>query len=49
MSSSCDFLGRMSSMCGSRRGNCSMSLARRARWEEDLTLDLAPGVSLDGC
>ena len=46
--SSWDFLGRMSSMCGARRGYVSRILVRMPRWTEDLTLVLAPGTMLVG-
>jgi hypothetical protein len=44
--SSWAFLGRMSSMWGSRRGYVSTSLARRVRWTEDLTFERPPGIAL---
>lgn len=44
--SSCDFFGMISSICGARRGYVSTILVRMARWTEDFTLDLAPGVML---
>jgi hypothetical protein len=45
-SSSCSFLGSMSSMCGSSFGYSSRTLERMARCTLDLTLDLAPEVML---
>lgn len=48
--SSWDFFGRISSMCGVRSGYVSRILARMARCTDDLTLDLAEGVMLvEGC
>jgi hypothetical protein len=39
-------LGKMDSMCGSRRGYNSRRDARSPRWTEDLSLDLGPGEML---
>ena len=44
--SSCDFLGRISSIWGASRGYVSMTFVRMPRWTEDLTLDFAPAVML---
>lgn len=46
IASNCDFLGRISSMKGSKPGYVSRNLLRRPRWAEDLTLDLEPACIL---
>ncbi len=44
MASSWDFLGSSRSRWGSRRGYVVRREVRKARWTEDLVLDLGPGT-----